>query len=68
MLTDQLGLLPARQTLCLVVDSLSKSLSSELNLWYLDDATIGDPPDAVMEDLATVMESADQLGPELDLI
>ena len=51
---DPLGLL----LFCLVVDSLSKSLSSELKLWYLDDATIGGPPDAVMDDFATVMESA----------
>ena len=52
---------------CLVVDSLTKSLSSILNLFYLNDGTDGGPPDHVMDDLATAMESADELGFELQM-
>ena len=34
---------------CLVVDELAKSLESPLNLWHLDDATLGGSPDSVLE-------------------
>ena len=51
---------------CLVVDQLAKSLESPLNLWYLDDATLGGSPESVLEDFVTVMEKADELGLELN--
>ena len=51
---------------CLVVDKLAKSLESPLNLWYLDDATLGGSPESVLEDFTTVMEKADELGLELN--
>ena len=52
---------------CRVVDELAKSLESPLNLWYLDDATLGGSPDSVLDDFTTVMEKADELGLELNI-
>ena len=51
---------------CLVVDELAQSLDSPLNVWYLDDATLGGSPESVLENFTTVMEKADELGLELN--
>ena len=46
----------------LAVADLMKSCNSELNLWYLDDATLAGDPEVVKEDLAKINQSADTLG------
>ena len=46
----------------LSVDSISKSISSELNCWYLDDATIAGLPGSVAADLANIIPALDAIG------
>ena len=52
---------------CLVTKELSKSLQSPFNCWYLDDATLGDDMDSILEDLDTVVVQCATLGLELNL-
>ena len=51
---------------CLVVNQLPKTLEPPLNLWYLDDATLGGKAKVVLEDMANVTEGADELRVELN--
>ena len=51
---------------CLVVNKLVLSLQSEFNLWYLDDATIGDNPAVVLEDFKEIIKHASELGLQLN--
>ncbi|GAV06646.1 hypothetical protein RvY_16602 [Ramazzottius varieornatus] len=52
---------------CLLTRNLTKSLQSPFNLWYLDDATPGDDPEQVCEDLRTVVRAGAASGLELNL-
>ncbi|GAU91757.1 hypothetical protein RvY_03953 [Ramazzottius varieornatus] len=50
---------------CLVIERLTKSLTSPLNAWYLDDGTIGGDVDCVVSDLQIVMTKGLEQGLEL---
>ena len=50
----------------LTIDDLSKSLASELNIWFLDDGTVGDSVAKVAEDLDRLLTGFPQLGAELN--
>lgn len=52
---------------CLVIDKLTRLMTSELNLWYLDDGTLGGSPATVLKDLQTVIDGAAEAGLELNL-
>ncbi|GAU91196.1 hypothetical protein RvY_03502 [Ramazzottius varieornatus] len=52
---------------CLVTKDLSKSLKSDFNCWYLDDATIGGDVDRVIEVFQRVADQCAGLGLELNL-
>lgn len=51
---------------CLGVQKLTKDLVSELNLWYLDDASLGGKPTTVYEDLEKIITGAKALGLEIN--
>lgn len=42
-------------------------MTSELNLWNLDDVTLGETADAVLHELQTIIESAVEIGLEFNL-
>ena len=50
----------------LTIDELIKSLSAELNVWYLDDGTMGDTADKVLDDLDSLVVGFPELGAELN--
>ena len=50
----------------LVVQPIVEMLQLELNCWYLDDASLGDTPDAVLHGLRLVIENAEAVGPSLN--
>lgn len=50
----------------LAIHPLVSQLTSELNIWYLDDGTLGDSPDFVLSNLAVIIEKARSLGLELN--
>lgn len=52
---------------CLIIAPLVESLSSRLGLWYLDDATLGDPADKAFQDLQAIADSAKICGLKLSL-
>ena len=60
---DHLG--PA--LISLAIMALTKSLLSPLNVWYLDDGTLGGSADEVFEDFNTILRCYPQLGLELNM-
>ena len=50
----------------LTIDNLIKSLTSELNVWYLDDGTEGDTVDNVIRDLDRLLIGIPELGGEIN--
>ncbi|XP_029654224.1 uncharacterized protein LOC115227578 [Octopus sinensis] len=44
------------------VNSIAHSVRSPVNIWYLDDATICGPPDAVFDDLRSILPSLSDIG------
>ena len=46
----------------LAIQPLIEKLESEINVWYLDDGTIGGAPDVVMRDFTRILRAADWLG------
>lgn len=52
---------------CLTVHSLLSSLSSQLNIGYLDDFTLGGPDDVVSRDVDIVIEEGAKLGLHLNI-
>ena len=50
----------------LTIDDLIKSLTSELNTWFLDDGTMGDSVDKVLGDLDRLLTGFPDLGAELN--
>ena len=44
------------------VDEVSRSISSELNIWFLDDATIGGPAETVLADLENIIPKLREIG------
>jgi hypothetical protein len=51
---------------CLLIHPMAKSLTSELNLWYIDDATLGGDPEDVMKDLDNIVSLSADLGMSLN--
>ena len=48
------------------VDSVSRNIKSELNVWFLDDATVGGPIDDVLADLTTITAELARRGLEIN--
>ena len=46
----------------LAVDKTAKEVSSELNIWYLDDATIGGQVSSVFNDATKIIDPFNELG------
>ncbi|XP_029657117.1 uncharacterized protein LOC115231182 [Octopus sinensis] len=44
------------------VNSIAHFVRSPVNIWYLDDATISGPPDAVFDDLRVILPSLSDIG------
>ena len=50
----------------LAVDDVARSVSSPLNIWYLDDATIGGPVETVANDIDNIIPGLASLGLEVN--
>ena len=50
----------------LTIDDLVKSLTAELNAWFLDDGTIGDVVEKVLSDLDLLKRAFPELGEEMN--
>ncbi|XP_021953585.1 uncharacterized protein LOC110850460 [Folsomia candida] len=50
----------------LVVHPIVEAVETELNLWYLDDGAMGDPPENVLAALATVARMSGEVGLHLN--
>ncbi|XP_036355426.1 uncharacterized protein LOC115230167 [Octopus sinensis] len=46
----------------LAVDAIARVNESPLNLWYLDDCTLGGPPDVLLKDLASLIPALSDIG------
>ncbi|XP_037042412.1 uncharacterized protein LOC119078809 [Bradysia coprophila] len=46
----------------LTIHKLIQNLKSELNVWYLDDGTVCDDPDIVLNDFKTIINESEKLG------
>ncbi|GAV09476.1 hypothetical protein RvY_19015 [Ramazzottius varieornatus] len=53
---------------CVLIQKLTKSLTSPLNVWYLDDGTIGGKIETVLSDLQVVISEGWKLGLELNSV
>ena len=51
---------------CLAIHDMVQQLCSELNVFYLDDGTLGGTLDDVLQDLSTVQRAARELGLKLN--
>ena len=50
----------------LSVDEAARGVQSEFNVWYLDDATLGDSPERVYDDLLVLLERLRAIGLEVN--
>ena len=50
----------------LSVDEAARGVQSEFNVWYLDDATVGDSPERVHNDLVVLLERLRAIGLEVN--
>ena len=48
------------------VDEIAREVSSAFNVWYLDDATFGDSPSKVLEDVQHIVEKLNSIGLEIN--
>ena len=46
----------------LAVDEIARMVASPLNVWYLDDATIGGPVESVVSDLTRIISRLEAIG------
>ena len=51
----------------LAIQTVVSTLCSSLNIWYLDDGTIGGEPHEVAKDLKSIIDISPSLGLELNL-
>lgn len=51
----------------LAIHPIITKLKSELNLWFLDDGTIGDYPDIALSDIILFTKLAKEIGLEINL-
>lgn len=47
---------------CVGIEDMTNSIASVVNLWYLDDGTLGGEPQVVHDDVKTVIEEAAKIG------
>ena len=47
---------------CLAINSIIRSLKSEINLWYLDDGTLAGDPCTVFEDFQNIINYSSKIG------
>ena len=52
--------------LALSVDEAARGVQCEFNVWYLEDATLGDYPDRVHDDLVVLLERLRAIGLEVN--
>ena len=50
----------------LSVDEAARGVQSEFNVWYLDDATLGDSPERIHDDLVVLPERLRAIGLEVN--
>lgn len=50
----------------LTVDEAARGVQSEFNAWYLDDATLGDSPEKVRDDLVVLLDKLAAIGLEVN--
>jgi hypothetical protein len=50
----------------LAIQAIVSSLDSQLNIWYLDDGTLADYPEAVLSDFKKVINLSQEIGLELN--
>lgn len=50
----------------LAVDEAARGVQSEFNVWYLDDATLGDSPERVRDDLVILLDKLAAIGLEVN--
>ena len=50
----------------LAVDEIARSVKSQINIWYLDDATIDGPVESVYEDLRWIIPMLSDIGQEVN--
>ena len=50
----------------LAVDKIAKNVSSELNIWYLDDATIGGQASSVFNDATKIINAFKEIGLQIN--
>ena len=50
----------------LSVDEAARGVQSEFNVWYLDDATLGDSPERIHDDLVVLLERHRAIGLEVN--
>jgi len=48
------------------IDEIARSVSSHFNVWYLDDATLGDSPEKVLGDVRLIVERLEKIGLEVN--
>ena len=48
------------------IDEVAKKISAEFNVWYLDDGTIGDKPEKVLDCVRTLVADLGQVGLEVN--
>ena len=52
----------------LAVDGIARSVSAPLNIWYLDDATLGGPVDKIIHDLGAIILALSMIGLEINAV
>ncbi len=52
---------------CLAVHPIVKQLQSDINVWYLDDGTIGGNPTTLLKDLEIIANSGFEIGLQMNL-
>ena len=50
----------------LAADKITRSVRSPINIWYLDDATIGSPVESICEDLRLIIPMLSNIGLEVN--
>ena len=50
----------------LAVDDIARGVQAEFNVWYLDDATLGDTPERVLEDVGVLVRRLKEIGLEVN--
>ena len=49
------------------MDEISREVTSTFNVWYLDDATFGDSPSKVLEDVRRIVQKLGSIGLQVNV-